>query len=203
MEALTDIVVVLHLGYFVFVVGGFLCIVIGTAKSWRWISNPWFRFVHLLAVFFVLAEDVGHFKCPLNVLESKLRSPGRNYAESSSAISHMLYQLLHAPSLAGRSTECIGCSEWLCWFCSFLYQRTVARVVSDVPTRNMPDPFGIFPPGEPGYVAKWRVCPCGSASNSRSPLLACPGAIRTCIFTDGRAISGIYQEDERQNALLV
>jgi hypothetical protein len=95
MEALTDLVVMLHLGYFLFVVGGFLCIVIGAAKSWRWISNPWFRFVHLLAVLFVLAEDVGHFNCPLNVLESKLRSPLRDYEERSSAISHLLYQLLH------------------------------------------------------------------------------------------------------------
>jgi hypothetical protein len=95
MEALTDIVVTLHLGYFVFVVGGFFCIVIGAAKSWRWISNPWFRIVHLLAVFFVLAEDVGHFNCPLNVLESKLRPPMGDYAEGSSAMSHLLHQLLH------------------------------------------------------------------------------------------------------------
>jgi hypothetical protein len=95
MEALTDIVVILHLGYFVFVFGGFLCIVIGAAKSWRWISNSWFRFVHLLAIFFVLAEDVGHFNCPLNVLESKLRSPVGDYAEGSSMMSYLLYQLLH------------------------------------------------------------------------------------------------------------
>ena len=60
-----------------------------------WVFNPWFRIVHLLSVLVVLAEDVSGLNCPLNVLESTLRSSATNAAEASSGMGYLLDQLLH------------------------------------------------------------------------------------------------------------
>jgi hypothetical protein len=96
MDVLANFVTLAHLAYFVFVVGGFISIILGAARrSGRWIFNPWFRIVHLLSVWVVLAEDVIGVNCPLNVLESNLRSPGTKAAEASSGLGFLLDELLH------------------------------------------------------------------------------------------------------------
>src|ERR1700730_295837 len=92
MDALANLVTLFHLAYFVFVVGGFIAIL---ARRSRWVFNPWFRIVHLLSVFVVLAEDVIGFNCPLNIMESSLRSPETAGAEASSGFGYVLDQLLH------------------------------------------------------------------------------------------------------------
>jgi hypothetical protein len=92
MDALANLVTLFHLAYFVFVVGGFIAIL---ARRSRWVFNPWFRIVHLVSVFVVLAEDVMGFNCPLNVIESSLRTPETGGAEASSGVGYVLDQLLH------------------------------------------------------------------------------------------------------------
>ena len=92
MDALANIVTIVHIAYFVFVVGGFITIV---ARQSRWAFNPWFRIVHLLSVFVVLAEDAMGFNCPLNVAESSLRSPETGGAEAASGLGYLLDLLLH------------------------------------------------------------------------------------------------------------
>jgi hypothetical protein len=95
MEALANLVVVVHLAYFVFVVGGFVSIVVGAKRGWKWIYNPWLRLAHLLSVYIVLAEDVFRVNCPLNAVESSLRSPAANGTEASSGVGYVLDFLLH------------------------------------------------------------------------------------------------------------
>jgi hypothetical protein len=95
MDALANVVTIVHIAYFVFVVGGFVSIVVGPARRWGWIFNPWFRTIHLLSVFVVLAENVTGWNCPLNVLEGSLRSPTTENAEASSGFGYALDQLLH------------------------------------------------------------------------------------------------------------
>jgi len=95
MDLLANLVTIVHLGYFVFVVGGFLGIIVGSARRPAWILNPWFRIVHLLSIFVVLAENVTGWNCPLNVLEGSLRSPAIENAEASSGFGYVLDQLLH------------------------------------------------------------------------------------------------------------
>jgi hypothetical protein len=95
VDLLANIVTVVHLAYFVFVVGGFVGIVIGARRRWRWTLNPWFRIVHLLSVFVVLAENVTGLNCPLNVLETTLRAPETKGPEASSGMGYLLDQLLH------------------------------------------------------------------------------------------------------------
>jgi hypothetical protein len=92
MDAFANIVTIVHLAYFVFVVGGFITVV---GRWSKWVLNPWFRIAHLLAVWIVLAEDVVGVNCPLNVAESSLRSPGTENAEASSGLGYLLDQLLH------------------------------------------------------------------------------------------------------------
>lgn len=94
MEGLANLVAVLHLGYFLFVVGGFAGILCGLRLNWTWIYNSWFRITHLLAALIICAEDVFDFRCPLNVLESDLRTAAVHAAPNPDSVSRLLDILL-------------------------------------------------------------------------------------------------------------
>lgn len=70
---LADAVLVAHVAYVVFVVGGFALILVGIAQGWRWVRSPGFRWAHLAAIGFVAIEAVIGMACPLTVLEDVLR----------------------------------------------------------------------------------------------------------------------------------
>ena len=95
MDLLANIVTIVHLAYFVFVVGGFVAIVVGSARRPNWVFNPWFRIVHLLSIVVVIAENISGWNCPLNVLEGSLRSPATPGTEATSGFGYVLDQLLH------------------------------------------------------------------------------------------------------------
>jgi hypothetical protein len=78
MEILANTVAVLHVMYFLFVVGGSAWLLAGYAKGSRWLRNPWLRVIHFAAVLVVPAEDVFGLGCPLNVAESSLRESARS-----------------------------------------------------------------------------------------------------------------------------
>jgi hypothetical protein len=103
MDALANIVTIFHLAYFVFVVGGFTAIL---ARQSRWVFNLWFRMVHLLSIWFVLAEDVIGFNCPLNVMESSLRAPETGGTEAAAGFGYLLDQLLHH-TISGRVLDAL------------------------------------------------------------------------------------------------
>src|SRR5206468_711548 len=57
---LADVILVVHASFVLFVVGGFVLILIG-ARSWSWVRNRAFRILHLAAIAFVTIETVlGH-----------------------------------------------------------------------------------------------------------------------------------------------
>jgi hypothetical protein len=68
-----DVIVVFHFAYVAFVVVGFLLILIGIVRRWRWIRNLWFRFLHLMAILIVAAEAVCGVTCPLTTWENDFR----------------------------------------------------------------------------------------------------------------------------------
>jgi hypothetical protein len=68
-----DIIALIHLGYVVFVILGFILIVVGIILKWQWIRNFWFRIAHLVAIAGVALEAVLGINCPLTVLEFSLR----------------------------------------------------------------------------------------------------------------------------------
>jgi hypothetical protein len=49
-------------------------IAIGGWRGWRWVRNPWFRFIHLGMIGFVAMEALIGMECPLTTWESDLRN---------------------------------------------------------------------------------------------------------------------------------
>jgi hypothetical protein len=68
-----DIIAIIHLGYVVFVILGFILIVMGIILKWQWVRNLWFRIAHLAAIAGVALEAILGINCPLTVLEFSLR----------------------------------------------------------------------------------------------------------------------------------
>jgi len=63
----------IHFAIAAFIVGGLLLVWAGAALGWRWVRNPWFRYLHLAAIAFVAAEALLGAACPLTVWEDVLR----------------------------------------------------------------------------------------------------------------------------------
>lgn len=74
---IADLLVVVHFAIVLFIVGGLLAVWAGAALGWRWIRNPWFRYLHLAAIAYVAAEALLGVACPLTVWEDLLRGGAR------------------------------------------------------------------------------------------------------------------------------
>ena len=72
-QFLADIIAIVHLGYVIFVILGFILILMGIALRWNWVRNLWFRIIHLVAIAAVALEAILGINCPLTVLEFSLR----------------------------------------------------------------------------------------------------------------------------------
>lgn len=91
MRWLADLVLVLHVAYVLFVVGGLPTIWIGYVLGWRWVRNWWFRVAHFAAIALVAIEALIGVMCPLTWLEDTLR-PGLQ--DHASFIERWLHALL-------------------------------------------------------------------------------------------------------------
>ena len=88
---LADAVLIAHVLFVLFVVGGFSLILTGAGR-WAWVHNRAFRTAHLAAIAFVAVETLLGFACPLTLWEDVLRSTGR---EDRSFIGRWLAWLLY------------------------------------------------------------------------------------------------------------
>jgi hypothetical protein len=88
---LADAVLIVHVLFVLFVVGGFALILAG-ASRWGWIRNRTFRVLHVAAIVFVAAEALLGVTCPLTYWEDMLRATGR---EERSFIGRWLAWLLY------------------------------------------------------------------------------------------------------------
>jgi hypothetical protein len=70
---LADALLVVHFLVAAFIAAGLIAVWLGAALGWRWVRNPWFRYLHLGAIGFVAAEAVLGVACPLTVWEDLLR----------------------------------------------------------------------------------------------------------------------------------
>lgn len=93
-QLLADLVAVLHIGYFLFIVVGTVAIVVGPKLEWRWIRNLPFRLLHVAAVYVVLIEDAFGIPCPLNVMQWSLRTTAGGPQEVTEGVSGILDGLL-------------------------------------------------------------------------------------------------------------
>ncbi|HVQ61976.1 MAG TPA: DUF2784 domain-containing protein [Burkholderiales bacterium] len=72
---IADAILVVHALFVLFVVGGFVLILVG-ARSWGWVRNHTLRILHLAAIAFVTGEALLGVTCPLTLWEDWLRAAG-------------------------------------------------------------------------------------------------------------------------------
>jgi len=90
-----DAVLLLHVFVVIFIVLGLVLIFVGNVLTWRWVRNPWFRLLHLLAICVVVLLSWLSFICPLTSIEMALRGRAGDIAYSGSFISHWLETILY------------------------------------------------------------------------------------------------------------
>ena len=89
-----DVVLLLHFGVVLFVVGGFVLIVAGNLRGWRWVNSRRFRLVHVAAIAVVVAQSWLGQDCPLTTLESWLRVQANGRAYDRGFIEHWVQRVL-------------------------------------------------------------------------------------------------------------
>jgi len=94
-DAAANLVALLHLAYFFFVLGGAVAIPLGHIKGWGWVRGPWFRIPHLLAVYIVLFEEVTEIPCALNLLQWALRQAASGEQQATEGVGGVLDFLLY------------------------------------------------------------------------------------------------------------
>ncbi|GLU35090.1 DUF2784 domain-containing protein [Trinickia caryophylli] len=73
VTTLADIVLLVHACVVLFIVGGFVAILIGHRFGWPWVRSPVFRFAHLCAIGIVALLALFDVPCPLTWFEGWLR----------------------------------------------------------------------------------------------------------------------------------
>jgi hypothetical protein len=91
---LADLVVAVHFAYVAFVVVGLVFVLVGLWRGWRWVRNPWFRVVHLVAILIVALESVLNIACPLTTWEQELRAAAGDEVSRGTFIGDLLHRLL-------------------------------------------------------------------------------------------------------------
>jgi hypothetical protein len=88
---MADVILVVHFLIVAFNVGGLLVVWVGAGVGWRWVRNPWFRFLHLGAIAFVAAGALLGMVCPLTVWEDMLRGGARADSFVGRWVRYLLY----------------------------------------------------------------------------------------------------------------
>ena len=88
---LADLILLVHFGFVLFVVGGLALVWIGAAAGWRWVRNFRFRVAHLAAIAVVTTESLAGIWCPLTVWEAALR--GRH--ADKSFVAEWIHRILY------------------------------------------------------------------------------------------------------------
>jgi hypothetical protein len=102
MLLLADVVLLLHVCYAAFVIGGLLVVPLGGWLNWRWVRARRFRLAHLLCTVTVAVEALIGVMCPLTWFEHALLVASGTAGYERSFIGHLLYRLLYydAPAWA-------------------------------------------------------------------------------------------------------
>jgi hypothetical protein len=90
-----DVILIVHILFVVFVVGGLFAIYIGYWQSWTWVHNYRFRLLHMLAIVIVVFESWISVICPLTTWEMQLREKGGGLIYQGSFIRHWLHTILY------------------------------------------------------------------------------------------------------------
>lgn len=95
--AIANGLVAVHIAYALFIVIGWVLIVVGGVRGWAWVRNPWFRAAHLLAILIVVAETQLGIACPLTYWEDVMRSKAGQAGIGGDFFGHYADKLLYWP----------------------------------------------------------------------------------------------------------
>jgi hypothetical protein len=90
-----DLVLLVHLLFVAFVIGGLALILLGKLRRWAWVRNPWFRAAHLGAIGIVVLQSWAGAICPLTTLEMALRARAGDAVYAGSFVAFWLQELLY------------------------------------------------------------------------------------------------------------
>ena len=107
---MADVLLVVHFLIAAFIVLGLAAVWLGAALGWRWVRNPWFRYLHLGAIAFVAAEAVLGVACPLTVWEDLLRGGRSMDGGAESFVARWLRALLFY-----QAPEWVFTAAYLAW----------------------------------------------------------------------------------------
>ena len=91
---LADFIVFVHVLYVSYVVVGQLLIWIGWAWGWKWVRNFWFRITHLIAIGYVVYEELLNIRCPLSIWEEHFRALAGQPTTGETFLGRMLHSLI-------------------------------------------------------------------------------------------------------------
>lgn len=118
-SVLADAILTIHFAFVVFVVAGFLLILIGLLASWSWVHNRAFRVMHLAAIGVVVLQAWFGRLCPLTLWENELRRRAGESAYEESFVEHWLHEILFyqaAPWVFTTMYTVFGALVLLVWF---------------------------------------------------------------------------------------
>jgi uncharacterized protein DUF2784 len=91
---LADTILVIHFSFVVFVVFGFVLILVGLLARWSWVHNRIFRIAHLAAIGVVVLQAWFGQICPLTTWENELRRLAGQPAYEETFVEHWLHEVL-------------------------------------------------------------------------------------------------------------
>ncbi len=91
MAWIANAVLIVHVLFVAFVVGGLTFVWLGAGLGWKAARNLRFRVLHLAAMLFVALESLAGIACPLTVWEDRLREGG----DSRDFVARWLHRALY------------------------------------------------------------------------------------------------------------
>ena len=91
---LADAILVIHFAFVVFVVAGFMLILLGLLARWSWIHNRKFRLTHMVAIGVVVLQAWLGQLCPLTAWENELRRLAGQSGYTETFVEHWLHEVL-------------------------------------------------------------------------------------------------------------
>ena len=116
---LADALLVIHFAFVVFVVFGFILILLGLLARWSWVRNRKFRITHLAAIGIVVLQAWFGQLCPLTIWENDLRRLAGQSGYEETFVEHWLHEVLFyqaAPWVFTTIYTCFGMLVVLVWF---------------------------------------------------------------------------------------
>jgi hypothetical protein len=115
-----DLIVSIHFGYVIFIVGGLLVIILGGVLRWHFIRNFCFRVIHLAMILFVVFETLFGISCPLTDWEYDLRvAAGQQNVSGDSFIARLIHLLIfyEFPQIVFTVAYCVfGIAVLVSWW---------------------------------------------------------------------------------------